>query len=298
MVPAFEALLRENNLDSIDALFANDVGERLDKPGLPAWRQRRRLVLCDPPEPPLCKGGGHGLEGSGHGLEDRGQGREGVGHGPRMFYLKRFADPPISARREVRRSGTGAKSVAGLEWTWMNRLTREGISCVQPVAFAEELRGSREVRSAILTKAVPGDSLERWASRWNDNEAVRTLLAPLAKLVSRLHTAGYVHRDLYLSHIFFDPTATPDNALCLIDLQRMIRPAVNLKRWIIKDLASLNYSTPRSLVSRADRLRWLKLYLGAVRLDDSARCLVYRVIGKTLRIESRDARRRLREPIP
>ena len=123
---------------------------------------------------------------------------------------------------------------------------------------------------------------------------------------SRLHTGGYVHRDLYLSHIFFDPDAPLDDALCLIDLQRMIRPAVNRRRWIVKDLAALNYSAsptrgdaigPSDLVSQADRLRWLKLYLGAVKLDGSARRLAYRVIGKTMRIQSRAARCRLREHI-
>jgi hypothetical protein len=277
VAPAFDTLLRENHLDSIDALFANPIGERLDKPGLPTWRERWRVTLRD-------------------------------ADGLHTFYLKRFSDPPASARRQVRRSGTGAISVAGLEWAWINRLAREGIPCVRPVAFAEEFRGSREVRSAILTEAVSGDSLERWAARWTraDHATVHALIGVLAKLVARLHTGGYVHRDLYLSHIYFDPAAPLDDALCLIDLQRMIRPTVNLRRWIVKDLAALNYSAslmrreatrPSDLVSLADRLRWLKLYLGAVKLDGSARRLAYRVIGKTLRIQRRAARRRLREYI-
>ena len=277
IAPAFDRLLCENHLDSIDALFANPIGERLDKPGLPTWRERWRLSLRD---------------------ADRSQ----------MFYLKRFSNPPASARREVRRSGTSAKSVAGLEWSWMTLLARDGIPCVRPVAFAEELRGSREVRSAILTAAVSGNSLERWAARWtrSDHATVHALIGVLAKLVARLHTGGYVHRDLYFSHIFFDPAAQLDDALCLIDLQRIIRPAVNLRRWIVKDLAALNYSAlptkgdatgPTDLITKADRLRWLKLYLGAVKLDGSARRLAYRVIGKTQCIQRRAARRRLRENI-
>lgn len=333
IVPAFEALLRENHLDSIDTLFSNTIGERLDKPGLPTWRERWRVTLRDPAEPPFCEGrttppsppfvrGGvtppepplcKGRATPPNPPFARG------GAGSRTFYLKRFTNPPASARREVRRSGTGAKSVAGLEWTWMNRLARDGIPCACPVALAEELRGSREVRSAILTAAVPGDSLEHWAARWTraDHATIRALIGVLAKLVARLHAAGYVHRDLYLSHLFFDPAAPLDDALCLIDLQRMIRPAANPRRWIVKDLAALNYSAPTArddaasfpsptrgdatgpsdLISQADRLRWLKLYLGAVKLDGSARRLAYRVIGKTMRIQSRAARRRLREHI-
>jgi hypothetical protein len=190
----------------------------------------------------------------------------------------------------------------------MNRLARDGVPCARPVALAEELRGLREVRSVIVTEAVRGDSLERWASQWTwaDRATVRALIGVLAKLVARLHAGGYVHRDLYLSHIFFDPAAPLTDSLCLIDLQRMIRPTGGLGRWIVKDLAALNYSAsptrgdatgPSDVVSRADRLRWLKLYLGAVKLDGSARRLAYRVIGKTLRIQRRDARRRLREHI-
>lgn len=265
VAPGCEHLLHVNNLDSLDAIFADSIGERLDKPGLPSWRQRRRLAICD--------------------------------GGPQTLYLKRFTDPPAAARREVRRSGTGAKTIAGLEWAWAQALARDGIPCVRLVALAEELHGSREVRSAILTAAVPGDSLERWAARWTqaDRAAVRTLIGTLSRLAARLHACGYMHRDLYLSHVFYDPAAPPDDSLCLIDLQRMIRPTFCLRRWVVKDLAALNYSAPPNLFSRADRLRWLKLYLGAVKLDGSARRLVYRVIGKTLRIQRRDARRRLGE---
>ncbi|MFQ5494731.1 MAG: lipopolysaccharide kinase InaA family protein, partial [Phycisphaerae bacterium] len=190
-------------------------------------------------------------------------------------------------------SGTGAVSLAGVEWEWMRRLAADGLPCPQAVALGEELHGGCEVRSLVLMEAVPGLSLESWAKEWADGDrtAARALIAPLAALIARFHALGYAHRDLYLSHIFYDPTPSPQRSLHLIDLQRVIRPRGRRLRWIIKDLASLNFSTPQAVIGRTDRLRWLTQYLGRRRLDQSARRLVYAIIGKTQRIARHDARR-------
>lgn len=261
----YEEILAANGLDSLDALFEVAQGEALSKPDLSPWRERLRLTLD-------------------------------VSDGRRTFYLKRFLSPPRAARREVHRSGTGAASVAGLEWTWLQRLTAAGLPCAPPVAFGEQRRGSREIRSAIMTAAVPGHSLEQWAAIWRETDRARArgLVRPLARLVSRLHQCGYVHRDLYLSHIFHDPDAAVEESLHLIDLQRVYRPQWAGRRWIVKDLAALNYSVPCHLVHRTDRLRWLTYYLGAPKLDASARRLVYRIVGKTQRIARHDRRRTAR----
>lgn len=255
----FETLLRANGLTSLDALFSCSNGERLDKPGLDSWRQRWRLTLDD-----------HGT--------------------PRTFYLKRFFGPPARALRAMRRSGSGASSLAGNEWEWARRLTNDGIPCVQAVAFGEELTGSHERRSAILTAGVLGQSLERWVVQWRDEDrlTIQRLITATAALISRLHGQGYIHRDLYLSHVFYDPSPPMERSLCLIDLQRVIRPRWRFRRWMVKDLASLNFSTPSRLVSRTDRVRWLRRYLGIEKLDASARRLVYRVVGKTQRIAERE----------
>ncbi len=259
----YESLLHASGLSSIEAMFACGDGERLDKPGLDSWRQRWRLNLDD-----------HGIS--------------------RSYYLKRFLRPPIRARRAVRRSGSGASSLAGNEWEWIRRLTADGVSCVQGVAFGQELNGSRELRSAIMTAAVGGQSLERWVIQWSAAEhiTIRRLIGASAALVSRLHGRGYVHRDLYLSHVFYDPSQPIERSLCLIDLQRVLRPRWRFRRWIVKDLAALNYSTPFSLVSRSDRLRWLRCYLGIARLDASARRLLYRIVGKTQSIAGRERSQR------
>jgi hypothetical protein len=143
---------------------------------------------------------------------------------------------------------------------------------------------------------VPGDSLERLAARAGalDRPRVRRLLADTADLVARFHGRGYIHRDLYLSHIFYDPSAADAGVpgLCLIDLQRVLRPRWRKRRWIVKDLASLDYSTPRTIASTTDRVRWLKRYLGVSKLTAAGRSLIRSVGRKTRRIERHDRRAR------
>lgn len=265
--PAYLDALRAAGLDSADALFAATGDANLDKPGLASWRERIRITL-----------------------------NTGDDRHPTTCFLKRFTNPPTSARREVRRAGCGAASVAGLEWTWLHRLRAAGIPCPQPIALAEVIEHQKELRSALLMAAVPGEALERLLPTWTRDD--RPLMSKAnrlsADLVARLHGSGYFHRDLYLSHLFFDLTSSASELLHLIDLQRIIRPEVGRYRWMVKDLASMNYSAPAPLITATDRLRWLKAYLGVPKLDAWARRLCYRVIGKSQRIARHDRRRRSR----
>lgn len=287
IIPAYRRMLDNAGFHTLDDLF-DDVrlkacsAERLDKPGLAPWRSRWRLTLSDKHEHQTT------------------------------LYLKRFEHPPPSARREVVRSHTGARTLAGVEWAWMHRLAEDDIPCPEPVALGEQLHRGREVRSALLMREVLGVSLERWIAREPvpDHSHIAALLEPLAELIARLHGAGYVHRDLYLSHIFFasistkpprsrsnaadKPPASCRPAFCLIDLQRVLHPSIGLQRWIVKDLAALNYSAPYPLISTRDRLRWLKHYLGTPGLDARTRRLIYLIAGKTRRIARHDVRRQRR----
>jgi hypothetical protein len=218
----------------------------------------------------------------------------------------------------------------------MRRLREDGIPSIRAIAFGEELQRRREVRSAILTDAVPGWSLETiWgeylklkyttktineekrAVTSNDNylktnlilcnyechnltnylvshESFLRLIRLSARLVARFHGKGYAHRDLYVSHLYFDPTLPDAECLHLIDVQRLMCPRWRRLRWIVKDLAALHASTPAEALRSPDRLRWLKRYLGVEKLNLPAKRLAYRVIGKAARITARDRRRRRR----
>lgn len=80
-------------------------------------------------------------------------------------------------------------------------------------------------------------------------------------------------------------------AFRLIDLARVFKPRWLRQRWIVKDLAALHYSCPAGLVTRTDRLRWLKLYRRVRRLGPAERRLIRRIETKVARIARHDRSR-------
>lgn len=292
--PSYVRLLEAHGLTSLEALFGYETGERLAKSGLGEWRVRMRVSLAAVPAGAVS-GIGTGADRDMSEIESAPGATPAAGM-PHVVYLKRFENPPPREQRRVRASSTG-RSLAGVEWEWIRRLTDDGIACPRGIALGEEIVADKERRSALIMDSVPGDSLERWCGRWRREGEVggaltkRRLIEALADFIALFHGKGYVHRDLYLSHVFFDPDATPERALHLIDLQRVKRPRWRRWRWIVKDLASLNYSTPARSASRSDRLRWLKRYLGAVELDRTTKRIAHAVVRKTRRIARHDRRR-------
>ena len=268
--PEDRALLVAHGLDDLPAFFAWQTGRRLDKHGLAAWRQRWRLRLQD----------AAGAE--------------------RTFYLKRFDRPPASAqfaRWRRRRPFTGT---AAIEWQNALQLQALGIPAAQPVGVGQQMVGPWERRSFVLLEEVPGTSLERWVpdrvpppALERDWKGRRATLDRLARFVAAFHDAGFAHRDLYLCHVFIrdaDAAWPPPgrDAFTLIDLQRVFRPRWRKRRWIVKDLAALNFSAPADRVGPWERLRFLCRYLRACPRAGSARSLARRVARKTAGIAGRN----------
>lgn len=269
-------LLESAGLESLEDLFAWSEGERLDKPGLEEWRQRWRIRLTD------------------------GQGQR------RTLFLKRFDRPPLRRQWERWRLAP-ALSTAGIEWRNASELARAGVRAAEAAAFGERMIGPIESRSAILLGAAPGESLEKWvpaylppAGQDPDPAKRRRLIDGLARFVARLHATGFVHRDLYLCHIFFDAAraaqdADCESAFCLIDLQRVFRPRWRGRRWAVKDLAALDFSTPADRVSGRERLRFLCRYVRHCGGFGSARSLASGVAVRSARMARRSARTRRRD---
>jgi tRNA A-37 threonylcarbamoyl transferase component Bud32 len=252
--------LAAGGLDSFDALM-NAPGEAvLHKPRLAAWRQRVVLRVGD-----------------------------------RRLYLKRYNRPPWHEQVPLRLRGFGA--TAEVEWHWLRQLPGLGLPGPLPVAYGCRRRAGFERQSLLLTDAVPGTSLERWVpdqldGRLADRVFRTRLAADLAGLVARLHASRLVHRDLYLSHVFIAEDADGSPRLFLIDLQRVIRPRLRWRRWMIKDLAALEYSTPAAAASSADRLRFWLRYRGSERLSPRDKSFIRAIARKARRIARHSARRR------
>ncbi len=248
VAPAAAALLKDALAGDLETILAGDIGQPLDKPGLQSWRRRSRLTLTD----------------------ETGQ--------TRVFYLKRFVRPPLLAQIERLRLGSLRHGTAWIEWRNIRRLVAAGVPTMRPIAFAETMAGPRESGSLLCTEQVAGEALERWLpAQWNAAVAKfgfawrKRFVEDLAATVRRLHGANLCHRDLYTSHIFVAIGADGTVRFSLIDLQRMFRVRLRRRRWWIKDLAALAASAPAGLISRTDRLRFLRVYLGADRADKSVR---------------------------
>lgn len=301
IAPGEEALLACHGLTGLEAVFGFSEGQRLDKAGLEGWRQRWRLDLPD-----------------------------GCGD-VQTLYLKRFERPPLRRQWERWRQGHGRLSTAGVEWTNARLLADAGIPAVRPVALGQSMIGPWERRSFILMREVAGESLERWVPLNlppirldGDLEGRRRRLEGLARLVASLHRAGFVHRDLYLSHIFMERTEggrdahppisggvrdahlpgedggrdahppeggqnahPPGDGFRLIDLQRVFRPRWRQRRWVIKDLAALHFSTPIERVGMSERLRFLCRYVRECGRFGPARVLARLIDRKTRRMARR-----------
>ena len=261
--PDYRDVLAHNGVCGFDALMHTPGERRLDKPGLAAWRQRIELMLD-------------------------------TAQGPRRFFLKRFISPPLG--QQLRRAVRGYSSTAQVEWLWLMRLRRLDIRVPEPVACGACKRGPLERCSILLTAELPGESLEKWLPAYACDlspSARMHLMEALATLVGQLHGAGLVHRDLYLSHIFVHWQSSVRCTLSLLDLQRVMAPGLRRRRWRVKDLAALNYSTPQAAASRTDRLRWLKMYLRISKPVGDLRALIRVIESKTKRIARHSAKRRL-----
>lgn len=210
-------VVRLHGLDRLEEAFSFQEAKDLTRPGL-GHRSYFRLELNDS------------------------QGR------PHVLYMKRYNREPLLWRlRRLLTYGWG-KSPAHVEMENVRGADQARLPGISH-AYANEQRdflGSR--RSYILLSEVPGVALEHCAEAFlrqylDRPEMVQKLTQRLWELVSSLHKSGYVHRDLYNSHIYLIQNGD-ELYLHLIDLARMFRPRLRVFRWRVKDLAQLKYSMP------------------------------------------------------
>ena len=137
---------------------------------------------------------------------------------------------------------------ARLEWDALERLEAIGIPTVPAVAMGEKFRMKfRERQSFLLTAELPGGtSLEKQLAAdivLSCNKRIE-LARRTGYLARRLHTAGLVHRDFYLGHIYAVGDLNGRYRLHLLDLQRVKTGAALYNRWSVKDMTALTTLLP------------------------------------------------------
>ncbi|HVS11026.1 MAG TPA: lipopolysaccharide kinase InaA family protein [Planctomycetota bacterium] len=214
-----------------------------------------------------------------------------------------FAWPGAEGRAVVKRyrgwagEGWHREGTAGrVEFENLRELGRLGLEVPRPLAWFE-VRGVSawfSPRSVCVMEHVAHErDLRELAAELSRAER-RGWLEELARLVARLHGAGWYHRDLYLQHLVAIGRAQPSSGgwrIAILDVGRARREAHPRRRWFVKDTAALLHS-PSEAVTEAERLRFLArdLDLRGVGSRKKRRAFARAVARKAARIAAHQPR--------
>lgn len=186
----------------------------------------------------------------------------GSDHAPQAFYIKRHGRPPwkeyVKPFFRLTTPILGARN----EWNAILRFHELGIPTMVPVCLGDDGK-----TSFLVTRSLEGfQKLSEWMASQVSSPPQNGAIAKVRRVVERvaeitrvMHTAGLHHQDFYLGHLLL-PLDESTEGIHVIDLGRVREQRTLGTRWIIKDLAQLNYSA--RFVSRSDRKRFLNAYLG------------------------------------
>ena len=197
------------------------------------------------------------------------------------LYVKVFTLPPGAKRLRY----FWRRSKARREHAIATRLARLGFEVAAPAAVGElRRRGVLERSYSVIREIEARDLVRLLGGNMLGAAERRTLLERFAVLARRLHDAGVDQEDFAPNNFL----ARPDGSLVLIDFERchVRRRALGDGRFT--QLAKLHR---RDLgVSRSDRLRFLRAYLGGKSDRAERRAAWERIWPEFRRIRRHDAR--------
>ncbi len=181
------------------------------------------------------------------------------------------------------------------EWKALNKLRALNIPSLIPLAYGVRGKNPARQQSFIVTREL-ADVVQLDHYFEQNSVAIKPrllILKQLALMVRALHEAGINHRDLYLCHFMLKPeslVAGNNPEIYLIDLHRAQCRVQVPRRWQIKDLAALYYSSLNLGFNRRDSLRFLKIYFDCPLRDilENNASLLKQVQQRALKIYWRD----------
>ena len=146
-----------------------------------------------------------------------------------------------------------------------------GIPTMRLVGYGPRGWNPARIESFIITEELePTVSLEDFCRDWPVDPPPpalkRALIRRVAEMARGLHSHGIHHRDFYICHFLLDTAAPPLDAdgrlarLFLIDLHRAAQHRRLKRRWRIKDVAGLYFSSLDIGLTQRDRLRFMAIY--------------------------------------
>jgi len=205
-------------------------------------------------------------------------------------YIKRYLPLPL---KEYIKAVISLKPLFKLgaihEWNAILAFHRNDIPTMIPIA-AGVLPDGRSVNITLgITDYIRAS--EFFAQKL-EREKKNDMIEKIAQLAGLMHCAGFAHQDFYLVHLFIK---NGDFQVLPIDLQRLIMGNNFSRRWQIKDLAQLLFSS-RTFVTNSDIIRFWKKY--TLLVDEKLygnKNFIKRVIRKSERIQARSDRKKKRK---
>jgi len=180
----------------------------------------------------------------------------------------------------------------------MIRFHQAGIPTMVPVAYGE-LRGHSLLVTESLNDCVKlsdwmRQSLPQKSQAYHDDSSAsaKSIIEEVARLARCMHQAGMHHQDFYLGHLLMEE-ATSQSAspkIHVIDLGRARFQRHLSSRWIVKDLAQLDYSA--SSFTNRDRADFMQHYLKRPATSHD-QLLIKRIAKKSAAIARHSCKNRL-----
>lgn len=147
------------------------------------------------------------------------------------------------------------------EWRAIQRLNELQIATMRLMGYGWRGFNPANLQSFVITEELAGmvsleDFCRDWAKQPPPLAIKRALIAKVAHIAKVLHNNGVNHRDFYICHFLLDKKLQ----LYLIDLHRVQLRKKTPRRWVIKDIAGLYFSTFGIGLTKRDELRFIKHY--------------------------------------
>jgi heptose I phosphotransferase len=160
---------------------------------------------------------------------------------------------------------------AGNEREAIRRLEQLGVTTMKVAGFGRRGWNPARRQSFLITEELDNAvSLETVCRDWVQAPPSvvrkRAFLNKIAAVTRTLHENGINHRDLYICHFLLDRASVvqdPDwPRLYLIDLHRAQIRRRTPRRWAVKDVSGLYFSSLDIGLTRRDLFRFMKIYRG------------------------------------